>query len=249
MRSETNLKNIAPAVKPASKVRLSQDLSSRTQTKNPVKLQKAKPQPIPPELRTKNGSKPPKKTRIPPANEREGHRFITVFKSTHPGSHFAPLDSITVPALLAAVAATGNITLSCNRLSLNRQQVYNLRTENEGFRKQLDEATQMGILAWEDEAARRAFEGFERPIFQQGLHVGSERQYSDTLAVMLLKAAKPEKYREDKTRIEHSLGGGSVRNAYADKTDDELNDILNKKLALLGSVSAARGKQLDVIDV
>jgi len=108
---------------------------------------------------------------------------------------------------------------------------------------------QMGIDSWEDEAARRAFEGFERPIFQQGLHVGSERQFSDTLATLLLKAAKPEKYREDKTRVEHTLGGGSVRNAYADKTDDEVNEILNKKLALLGAVSASRGKTLDTIDV
>lgn len=237
-----------PAVKPAAKVKDKPSVTSQIKTQ-PKKLPKQKPIPIPPELQVSVGGKPPKKTRRPPQNELAGDRFITVFKSVHPGSHFAPLDSITLTALLAVVAQTANITLACNRLSLNRQQVYNLRTENEEFRKALNNAMQMGIDAWEDEAARRAFEGFERPIFQQGLHVGSERQFSDTLAVMMLKAAKPEKYREDKTRIEHTLGGGSVRNAYADKTDDEVNEILNKKLALLGSVSAARGKSLDTIDV
>jgi hypothetical protein len=241
-----------PAVMPATKMR-NAGIKMIDAAQVGVKVKKlprmGPPIPITAEQqRNKGGGAPPNKTRLQRNHEKDGKNFITIFKSVYPGSHFAPLDSITVPALLAAIAATGNITLSCNRLSINRQQVYALRTENEEFRKKMDEAMELGIQGWEDEAARRAFEGFERPIYQQGLHVGSERQYSDTLAVLMLKAARPERYREDKTRIEHTLGGGSVRNTFADKNNDEVNEILNKKLLALGAVSASRGKALDYID-
>jgi len=117
-----------PEVKPAAKVKDNHSIALQIKTKT-KKLPKQKPIPIPLEKQVGFGDgKPPKKTRRPPQNEIAGDRFITVFKSVQPGSHFAPLDSITITALLAVVAQTANITLACNRLSLNRQQVYNLRT-------------------------------------------------------------------------------------------------------------------------
>jgi hypothetical protein len=48
----------------------------------------------------------------------------------------------------------------------------------------------------EKEAIRRAYEGYDRPIFQGGVQVGVERIYSDTLLKMMLGALRPEKFRE-----------------------------------------------------
>lgn len=189
----------------------------------------------------------PKGQARPPQAQVQGKKVVTVFKDVYPGSNFIPLDSVTVPALLAAISTTGNLTLSCSRLNINRLSVYHHMRDDENFRKEVHAAQSLGVMGWEDEAARRAFEGYERPIYQQGLWVGSERMYSDTLALALLKAAKPEKYK-DRIANEHSVAGGSQLKAYADKTDDELNTIINNKLALLGAVNKAR-KKGEVVDV
>ncbi len=61
-----------------------------------------------------------------------------------------------------------------------------------------------GLTGLEDEAHRRAFEGDEQEVFKDGNCIGVTRKYSDTLAIFLLKAHDPEKYREN-TRME--LGG------------------------------------------
>jgi hypothetical protein len=43
---------------------------------------------------------------------------------------------------------------------------------------------------------RRAWHGFLRPIYQGGQRVGFEPVYSDNLLWNLLKALRPEKYRD-----------------------------------------------------
>jgi hypothetical protein len=49
----------------------------------------------------------------------------------------------------------------------------------------------------EKESLRRAFEGWDRPIYQRGVLCGYERVYSDTLMKMWLSALRPEKFREN----------------------------------------------------
>jgi hypothetical protein len=170
-------------------------------------------------------------------------------------SAYMPLDSVTIPAFMAALAATGNITLSCKRLSINRLTVYLLAKRDPEFDKQMREALQIGYDGWEDEAARRAFEGTEQPIYSQGIVVGSTRQYSDRLAEFLLKGAKAEKYNAP-TKMQHSLdpdapqpGGGApeLRNM----ADEELNRLINQKIVTLGAISHARlaSDPLNVTDV
>ena len=43
---------------------------------------------------------------------------------------------------------------------------------------------------------RRASEGTLKPVFYQGKMCGEIREYSDTLLIFLLKARRPETYRE-----------------------------------------------------
>ncbi|MBX6773030.1 MAG: hypothetical protein IRY83_14975 [Chloroflexi bacterium] len=50
--------------------------------------------------------------------------------------------------------------------------------------------------ALEAEAWRRAVDGVERPVYQNGQRVGAVREYSDTLLIFLLKGGRPQKYRE-----------------------------------------------------
>lgn len=48
----------------------------------------------------------------------------------------------------------------------------------------------------EREAWRRAVEGWEEPVYPKGQLVGTVRLYSDTLLALLLRAARPKRYRE-----------------------------------------------------
>jgi hypothetical protein len=47
----------------------------------------------------------------------------------------------------------------------------------------------------EDEAVRRAYEGWLKPVFYQGRQCGAVRRYSDKLLMFLLKGWRPERYR------------------------------------------------------
>jgi hypothetical protein len=174
----------------------------------------------------------------------------------HKGSHmtefgtmaYTLLDSVTVPALLGAIAATGNLTLSCERLNISRLSVYAFKAENKDFARRLMEAQQLGVEAWKDEAARRAFQGWERPIYQQGLQVGAERMFSDTLALALLKAADPEHF-QDRSRMEHALGGTASQGLFLGKSEEEVNEALTKKLHAVSGVARMMSYGSQVIDV
>jgi hypothetical protein len=68
----------------------------------------------------------------------------------------------------------------------------------------------LAVGALEDEALRRAVEGVEEPVYQGGKQVGVIRKYSDALLMFLLKAARPEKYRENYS-IRHDGQSGPIR--------------------------------------
>lgn len=107
-----------------------------------------------------------------------------------------------------------------------------------------DDAMQAGLLALEDEAHRRAFEGVDEPLTHQGQFTylrdlgaidpetgrqyppdlapvlrdehgrprfATMKRYSDTLAIFLLKAHAPDKYRERSAMELTGANGGPVQ--------------------------------------
>lgn len=70
------------------------------------------------------------------------------------------------------------------------------------FEAKAYEATEAGTDTIEDEALRRAVQGVEKGIYYQGTLVDKTREYSDTLLERLLKARRPDKYKD---RAEHSI--------------------------------------------
>jgi hypothetical protein len=68
---------------------------------------------------------------------------------------------------------------------------------------------QLGTAALENEAVRRAYHGVEKPVFYKGEVCGYTQDYSDTLLIFLLKARKPEVYREG-SRAESARGPVSI---------------------------------------
>lgn len=115
-------------------------------------------------------------------------------------------------AFCAALAETCQVGKACAAVGISRVTAYKWRGEIPEFSNAWDGALKIGLSALEDEAHRRAFEGYDEPVFHQGAVVGAIRKASDTLAIFLLKAHAPDKYREN-SKVELSghlaLGGMS----------------------------------------
>jgi len=114
-----------------------------------------------------------------------------------PRKHMAQEDErARQAAYLRGYAQDGTTTTGCRTAHIYFRTVYRWREEDEAFL--IAENQARGALAdkLEAEAIRRAYNGWERPIYQRGVLVGVERCYSDMLLKMMLGALRPEKYRE-----------------------------------------------------
>ncbi|GIV16005.1 MAG: hypothetical protein KatS3mg022_3422 [Armatimonadota bacterium] len=85
---------------------------------------------------------------------------------------------------LAALARGCSVSQAARLAGVSRQHAYRCRQRSNTFAQQWEDAWEQGTDALEDEAVRRALAG------------------SDTLLMFLLKARRPEKYR-DNVRVEH----------------------------------------------
>lgn len=107
---------------------------------------------------------------------------------------------------------------------ITRTTYHRWRQANPEFAARADEAISVGFGALEAAAMKRAFEGWERPIYHQGEQVGSETLYSDRLAEFMLKVNGPDKYRiTNKNEVSGPNGGPvqtTIRVIWADGSED-----------------------------
>ena len=97
---------------------------------------------------------------------------------------------------LAALAETANVTASAASIHISRRRMYELRDEDDKLAAEWDDAIEQATDSLEAEARRRAKDGVLEPVFYQGKKVASVARYSDHLLEQLLKAHRPEKFRE-----------------------------------------------------
>lgn len=107
---------------------------------------------------------------------------------------------------LAILTEGGSVKLAAGKAKIGRRTAYEWREKDAAFAAAWDEAVEAGTDALEDEALRRARDGVDEPVSYQGEQCGLVRKYSDTLLIFMLKARRPEKFKE-RTSTEHS---GSV---------------------------------------
>lgn len=99
-------------------------------------------------------------------------------------------------AFLVALADTGNVSAACRAAKVSRSRAYELKSFDKGFAEEWEEALETATDAMDADARRRAVEGVETPHFHQGRVCGTVRKYSDSLLMFLLRAHRPERYRE-----------------------------------------------------
>lgn len=91
----------------------------------------------------------------------------------------------------------GSVTDTCKKRNISRTTFYDWLKNDEVFRKAYkEEAKPMITSLLEDEAYRRAVKGINKGIYYKGEEVAIEKEYSDSLLQMLLRANCPEKYKQ-----------------------------------------------------
>lgn len=125
---------------------------------------------------------------------------------------------------LAELRKCGNVRAACARAKIERSTAYKARKEDAAFAEQWKAALDDAIDDLESEAWHRAQVGDVKYLFYQGEPIELngkpviERQKSDTLMALLLKAHRPEKYRERAETLNFNLDVGNL-------TDDQLERI------------------------
>lgn len=95
---------------------------------------------------------------------------------------------------LDALGDGASITKAAERAGVTRISAYNHRESDPYFRLLWDDAIEAGTDRLEDEAMRRAKDGWDEPVYYKGEPVGEVRKYSDRMLAFLLRARRPEKF-------------------------------------------------------
>jgi hypothetical protein len=122
----------------------------------------------------------------------------------------APTTAADQDRFIEFLEETANVSEACKRAKIARALAYKWRGEDEAFAARWEAAVDRGTDALEDEAVRRAHVGYDKPVYQGGKAVGTIREYSDTLLMFMLKARRPERFKDRSETAVTGKGGGPV---------------------------------------
>ena len=95
---------------------------------------------------------------------------------------------------LKKLAQTANVSLSARHAEISKSALYKHRQKTPSFAAAWDDALGEALDALEQAVIERAQHGVEKPVFFGGNQIGTVRNYSDALAMFMLKAKRPEVY-------------------------------------------------------
>lgn len=172
---------------------------------------------------------------------------LTELNTPTPAPEDEHVHPIWVIGFLEAMRRMPNVTAACKLLGIDRTTPYRYRETNKDFESAWKDAESEGCDTLEAAAWHRAVDGTPRPIYQGGEKVGEETVYSDSLMITLLKAHKPNKYRE---RVSAEIKGeveifGSIMHTLTDEELVERAFILTKEARALGNYSGTRTPPVD----
>lgn len=144
-------------------------------------------------------------------------------------------------AWLEAFEESGTVVGACKSTGMPRSTAYLWRTKDEAFLLAWHDIEEATTERMEREAYRRGVEGVQRDVYHMGRVVGAERQYSDVLLIFMLKARRPERYR-DNVKVEQDI---KVTTSDALVSDPELakeaRGLLRRAASAGGDVAGRAG--------
>lgn len=151
-----------------------------------------------------------------------------------------PLPEITAArkhAFLVAFSERGSIRAACAATEVGRTTLYDWRRNDAEFAAAFESAREDVVDKLEEEAFRRAVEGWDEPQFgriEKDLdgEIGMVRKFSDHLLAKLLEGNRPEKF--NKRRLEHTGKDGEPLTLDPSKLSDEQLHALAELVRGLG---------------
>ncbi len=120
-----------------------------------------------------------------------------------------PVDQRKIDTFFAELARTDHVGAALRASGLAHRTVYAWKDTDPEFAQRWQEARELFADHLEAEATRRAVEGTKKGVWHQGVCVGNEQQYSDSLLALMLKAKRAREY-GDKSKMELSGPDGSA---------------------------------------
>jgi hypothetical protein len=154
---------------------------------------------------------------------------------------YSPPDSIRQPqkrAFLVAYAELGTVTHAAAEAGIHRASHYEWIETDPAYADAFEDAKTAFADLLEREARRRAVDGVEEYVLHHGRFLVDpetgkylkKRTYSDRLMELMLKAKRPDEYKE-RTSTELSGPGGaplSVHSRVAGMSDEDLDSLLDE---------------------
>ena len=138
-------------------------------------------------------------------------------------------------AFLDALARIGIVGAACQAADVTRTTVYRWRAADPAFRAAWDAALDDAADVLEREAVRRATLGVREPVYWRGEKIGEVTRYSDTLLLALLKARKPDTFR-DRSTVQHE--GSAASPVRVDVLDPEAQEAARALAVALARTKA-----------
>lgn len=112
----------------------------------------------------------------------------------------------------STLAQSGVVKAACIAAEIHRSTVYDyLEKGSEEWKKRYRIAEEEAADTLEAEAFRRAHDGYDEPVFFQGIECGKIRRYSDALMVRLLQARRPSKFKNNVAAELSGPDGGPIK--------------------------------------
>jgi hypothetical protein len=111
---------------------------------------------------------------------------------------------------LEAYAKLGTVFGAAQQAGVERTNHYQWLKHDKAYAAAFAQAENEAIERLEQEARRRAYVGWDDPVFQGGKQVGTMHRHSDVLLIFLLNAARPEKYRQPSSSFKQTVKDGEV---------------------------------------
>jgi len=128
-------------------------------------------------------------------------------------------------AFLAAYSKMANISYAAKAANIERTTHYLWMRQDKDYVKKFERAFEDACDLLEAEATRRATEGVEEPVFYQGVQCGTIRRYSDTLLIFMLKAARPDKFKDRKELSGKDGGPIQLKVTYEEESDRSVESL------------------------
>jgi len=121
---------------------------------------------------------------------------------------------------LKELRRTCNVTIAAYKVGITKRCATDHKKKDAEFSAAWEDAIDEGIDLMEESARERAFDGVKEDVYYQGNPCGKINKFSDGLTTFMLKANRPEKFREhSQVDLNHKggvliipSGTGSVEN-------------------------------------